>query len=104
MRRRRRELVRFTDHKVVESVSIAELCVDAALFLSLFCSSLWGWRYEQVHLIPSLPLLVYAENNGKRMPKRDWCQARQELCVFRLIPVSGELVWRPNDDGVAFES
>ena len=68
---RRSELVRLTDHKVIERVSITELCVDAALFLALF------WRYcrrrhEQIHLITGLSLFMHAEDDRQWMAKRNW--------------------------------
>jgi hypothetical protein len=46
---------------------------------------------------------VNAKDNRQGVTERDRSQARQELGVLRFVPVRSKLVWRPDDDLVAFE-
>src|SRR6478752_2001704 len=57
-----RELVRLTYDKVVERISLAQLCVNTALLLSLIWRYLRRkWRDEEIHLISRLSLLMNAK-------------------------------------------
>jgi hypothetical protein len=51
---------------MIERVSITQWCVDAALLLSLLWRNCWR-RYEQIHLVPSLPFFMNAEDYRQRM-------------------------------------
>jgi hypothetical protein len=88
---------------VVERITIAKLCVDTALLLALLWRDGRG-RHEQIHLITRLSLLMHAEDDGQRMAERDRREAGQQLRVLRFIPISCELIWRPDNDGIALES
>ena len=94
------ELVRLADDEVVERVALAQLCVDAAAFLLLFCRLCCGGGATN----RSIWFRVLRSSWTRKTTDSGWPSATgarlvEQVGVLGLVPVGRELVGRADEDG-----
>jgi hypothetical protein len=96
VRRSGGELVGLADDEGVEGIPLVERLSARIELGSGGCGRCR--RHEEVHLRTLLPVLVYPEDDRRRVTQNRLGQTREERRVLGLVPLHGELVGRPDDE------